>query len=435
MSDPLPESHPPSRGPAWKWWVCGLLLLATMINYMDRLTLNQAAKQIMSELDFDEEDYGKVEFAFGLAFAVGALVFGRVADRVNVRLFFPGALFGWSMAGFVTGFAGNFGQLLTCRVLLGFFESALWPCALRTTQHILPPGERTLGNGILQSGAALGAIITPQIIHILVVGPGTWPYPFFVVGAVGLAWVCLWLISVRTKDLAGPAIRPKNADNCPGSSRIAWLVRELAWLRQMARIRRFWVLVALVIAINMTWHFFRAWLPLFLQNHHDYEQSSVQNFATLYYTCADAGSLTAGFTALWLARQGWPVHGSRVVVFAACSLLTLLSIPLARLHPGAFFNMLFMLFAFGSLGLFPVYYSLSQELTVADQGRLTGTLGFTTWVVTAVMHRIVGIWLKETQDWPTALGLAGLPPFIALIVLLLVWGRTSPEPAGKDKGR
>ena len=27
----------------WKWWVCSLLLLATMINYMDRMTLNQAA--------------------------------------------------------------------------------------------------------------------------------------------------------------------------------------------------------------------------------------------------------------------------------------------------------------------------------------------------------------------------------------------------------
>jgi ACS family hexuronate transporter-like MFS transporter len=124
-----------------------------------------------------------------------------------------------------------------------------------------------------------------------------------------------------------------------------------------------------------------------------------------------------------------------VVVFGACSLLTLLSFPLARLEPGAFFNILFMLFAFGSLGLFPVYYSLSQEITVVDQGRLTGTLGFTTWVVTAVMHRIVGIWLKQTQDWPTALGLAGLPPFLALIVLLLFWGRSSPEPADKFKGQ
>jgi ACS family hexuronate transporter-like MFS transporter len=411
-------------------------MLATMINYMDRLTLNQAANHILSELDLDTEDYGYIEFAFGLAFAVGALVFGRVADRVNVRWFFPGALLGWSLAGFITGFARSFEQLLTCRVLLGLFESALWPCALRTTQHILRPGERTLGNGILQSGAALGAIITPQIIRILVVGPGTWPYPFFVVGTAGLGWVCLWLTSVRTKDLVNPTVtRPKDVSKGAGFTWAAWLKRELAWVRQMARIRRFWVLVVLVIAINMTWHFFRAWLPLFLQKHHDYSDNSVQNFATLYYTCADAGSLTAGFTALWLARQGWPVHAGRVVVFGACSLLTLLSVALSRLEPGTFFTILFMLFAFGSLGLFPVYYSLSQEITVADQGRLTGTLGFTTWVFTAVMHSIVGKWLKQTNDWPTALGLAGLPPFLALIVLLILWGRSSPEPADKIKSR
>src|SRR5215471_20592240 len=115
----------PSRSSTWKWWVCGLLMLATMINYMDRLTLNQAANQILSELELDTEDYGYIEFAFGLAFAVGALVFGRVADRVNVRWFFPGALLGWSLAGFITGFARSFEQLLTCRVLLGLFESAL----------------------------------------------------------------------------------------------------------------------------------------------------------------------------------------------------------------------------------------------------------------------------------------------------------------------
>jgi hypothetical protein len=68
-------------------------------------------------------------------------------------------------------------------------------------------------------------------------------------------------------------------------------------------------------------------------------------------------------------------------------------------------------------------------LTVTDQGRLTGTLSFTTWMVTAAMHPLVGSWLDRTQDWPSALALAGLPPTLGLIVLLLFWGRPKMQPA------
>ena len=71
----------PARGAAWKWWVCGLLLLATMINYMDRLTLNQTAVRIKQEFTLDARDYGHLESAFAFAFALGGLVFGWMADR------------------------------------------------------------------------------------------------------------------------------------------------------------------------------------------------------------------------------------------------------------------------------------------------------------------------------------------------------------------
>src|SRR5438034_2093822 len=97
------EVHPSSfildpsgaRSPAWKWWVCGLLLLATMINYMDRLTINQTAKRIKDEVRINNEQYGEIERAFGVAFALGSLAFGWTVDRWNVRWVYPAALLGW----------------------------------------------------------------------------------------------------------------------------------------------------------------------------------------------------------------------------------------------------------------------------------------------------------------------------------------------------
>jgi ACS family hexuronate transporter-like MFS transporter len=80
MVEAAPD-RPPLRSAAWKWWACTLLLLATMINYMDRLTLNQTAKRVMEEIGFREARYGELESAFAYAFALDAVLFGWMADR------------------------------------------------------------------------------------------------------------------------------------------------------------------------------------------------------------------------------------------------------------------------------------------------------------------------------------------------------------------
>ncbi len=46
-----------------------------------------------------------------------------------------------------------------------------------------------MGNSILQSGAALGAVVTPGIVLGLTTSTGTWQLPFFAIGAIGLTWV------------------------------------------------------------------------------------------------------------------------------------------------------------------------------------------------------------------------------------------------------
>src|SRR3954451_24702894 len=109
------------RSTAWRWWVCGLLLLATMLNYMDRQALSQSATDIGRELCLSNEDYGRLEQGFGLAFAAGGLAIGFVADRASLRWLYPAVLLAWSAAGIATGWASGFNELLACRVALGFF--------------------------------------------------------------------------------------------------------------------------------------------------------------------------------------------------------------------------------------------------------------------------------------------------------------------------
>src|SRR5439155_8797030 len=344
----FPVSNPASesRDGAWKWWVCGLLLLATTINYMDRQTLANAAVRIINEFKLSKEKYGDLELAFGWAFAAGSLLFGFIADRVSVRWLYPAVLFAWSMMGFLSAWTADFSQLLICRTLFGLFEAGHWPCALKTTHLLLSPQDRTMGNGVLQSGASIGAIITPLVMRVMLTDAlGSWRLPFQVVGAVGILWVLAWFASIRPRDLSGTLT--SNRTTSAGPSRES-LLSALAG-------RRFAVTLVIIFCIHTTWQLLRVWLPMFLQKGRGYSESAALFFNSVYFVATDIGCIAAGAVSLWLARRGLTPHAAKCRVYLACSLLTALSVLVAVLPKGWPLLAALLLVGAGSLGLYPCY--------------------------------------------------------------------------------
>jgi ACS family hexuronate transporter-like MFS transporter len=290
-----------------------------------------------------------------------------------------------------------------------------------------------MGNSLLQSGAAVGAFLTPLIVLGLLGWTGSWRSPFLVVGAFGLGWVVCWLLLVRSRDLPSPrSLPPPEANGHHPAGARTW---PAGW-----QVRRFCALVLVVVSINASWHYFRAWMPLFLQEQYHYTESQTGWFTSAYYIAADLGSLFAGFTTLWLIRRGLPVHFSRMAVFLFCSLLTSLSVVAALVAPGPLLLGLLLVIAFGALGVFPNYYSFSQELTVRHQGKVTGVLGASCWLSMAAVHEVVGSNVESTGSYSQGIALAGLAPLVGFAALVVLWGRTprlavsaataaAPEPA------
>ena len=146
------QSEIDNRKSTWRWWVCGALLLATLLNYMDRQALSETATELKQRYNLDDGRYGQVEQWFSYAFATGGVLFGFLADRFGPRRLYPIVLVGWSLAGIATTFAaspeaigwledpgddpgaGTFRWLLMCRTILGLFEAGHWPCALITAR-------------------------------------------------------------------------------------------------------------------------------------------------------------------------------------------------------------------------------------------------------------------------------------------------------------
>jgi len=393
----------------WRWGVCGLLLLASTINYMDRQTLANASVRITKEFQLTQEQYGDLELAFGWAFAGGSLLFGVLADRMPVRWLYPMALLCWSVMGYLTGSVYTYEGLLWCRGLLGLFEAAHWPCALKTTQHLLESKDRTLGNSVLQSGTSIGAIITPLIMRAMLTEElGSWRPAFQWIAATGVLWIVLWFAAIRASDL-------------PDHSRAAVASTGSGSFWHLLLDRRFAAVLVLVAMINTSWQTLRAWLPKFLMEGRGYAEKAALDFNALYYVATDVGCLAAGALTLALGRRGFGVHRARSITFLMAASLTALALFLPFLGKGPVLLMVLLAIGAGALGLFPCYYAWTQELSRVHQGKVSGLTGVAAWALSAPAQKGFGWLIDETKSFDLGLVVAGLLPLVGFGLFTLLW--------------
>jgi ACS family hexuronate transporter-like MFS transporter len=409
------------RSSRWAWTLCVVLLASTLLNYANRSAFTQNAVPVSKELALDPKAYGEIESWFSIGFACGGLAFGILADVISVRWLFPAVVVLWSLAGAATGFAKTAEQLAWCRLLLALFEAGHWPCALRTSQRTFRPAVRTMANSLLQSGASIGAILTPQLVALIyAIDPAQWRWSLYIVAGLAIPWAFAWLSMVRDADVRRPVIQTDESAEGPGQDQL--LVEQP--LREIFLSRRWWLLLIVVSCINVVWHYVRVWLPLWLETERGYSHQFVQHFTSAYYAATFVGAMLAGGATAKLARRRWNVHASRMAVFLVCALLSAAIIPAAFLPRGTTLLVLLLLVGFGSLGLFPIYYSLNQELSAKHQGKVGGTLGFSTWVVLFFFQRWVGQVLTDQPELkPAIVTVVGLGPLVAWGLLLLFWGK------------
>jgi ACS family hexuronate transporter-like MFS transporter len=404
------------RSASWKWRICGLLLLASAINYMDRQTLANAAHRITTEFKLSQEQYGNLELAFGWAFAAGSMVFGVFADKFPLRWLYPVVLFLWSLAGFATGTVSSYTGLLICRSALGLFEAGHWPCAVKATQALLEPKDRGLGNSVLQSGTSIGAIVTPLLMRLLLTEElSSWRFAFQAVGVTGLLWIFVWFALIKKGDLE------QTPAATHASSNVSFLKAILT--------RRMLIIVFVIALINTAWQLIRAWLPKFLIEGRAYGEGEMLYFNSAFYVATDIGCIGAGFLTLWFHRKRFSVTKSRKLAFLICALLSALTICVIWLPKSPLLLILLLLVGAGALGVFPIYHAFTQDISRHHQGKVTGIGGVAAWALSPA-QKYYGRLIDQTGSFDLGFAIAGCMPLLAFLALALFWrDETTESPA------
>ena len=191
--------------------VLGLLCLMYFITYVDRVNISTAASEIQGEFGFSNTQLGLIFSAFAYPYLIFQVIGGWVGDRFGARktLFWCGMV--WALATVLTGFVNGLVALFMVRMLVGLGEGATFPTATRAMLNWTSSARRGFAQGITHAFARLGNAITPPLIAFLMAA-FTWRGAFFVLGAVSLVWVLVWVTYFRNHPTEHPHITQEDLD-------------------------------------------------------------------------------------------------------------------------------------------------------------------------------------------------------------------------------
>lgn len=395
---PAPSGRPRVELTPWQWKLCGFLLMATALSYLDRQALSVVAPVVAGELKLDNEQLGRLLSAFFYTYAAMHIAVGWILDRYNIRITYGLFVALWSCSQILAGFARGFWDLFVCRLFLGAFETAGQTGAARVIARTLPPRERTFANGLMMSGGSIGAMLAPVLMIFLANRYG-WRFGFIVLGVLGILWAAAWLWWFR------PA-----AAVVQGTSNRATLT-EADQIRVILRNPRFWACLAGAACTIPILHISASWVPTYLVQAWGLKVGgTLSGYLLLIYAGLDIGFIGGGAAVSWLISRGWTVARARVRMMwvAAALMMTAGLVPFA---PAVGFAVagIFLLNA-GRACWGALFLAFNQDIAPGRVGLVAGVMG--------CLGSLMGAWLVWLIGWVTRTrGFDG--PFWMIAVLVL----------------
>jgi ACS family hexuronate transporter-like MFS transporter len=398
---------------AVRWYFVALVTAAIAISYFDRQTLPVAITAIERTIPLNNLQFSWLQFAFLIPYALLYAGGGRLLDLLGTRRGFILIMLWWSAACALHGLAMNFGFLLAARCLLGMGEGGAFPAATRVVAEWIPLDRRSTAMGIINAGTAVGSVLAPPLIGVVILVSG-WRTVFFAAGAVGLAWVVWWSVSYRGSNHTSIATLDARL-----------LAQELS-LRDIVSMRKVQVLVFAKFMSDSAWYFYLFWLPKYLYDVRGFDVKQVSYYAWIPYAASGVGSLLGGWLSSSLLSRGRSLDFSRKFVLGMSALLMPVVI-LVPYVPVAWALLLFSIAFFCQQSWSGLIMTLPADIfPLSAVGSVAGLVGFGGAIGGAIFGVVAGFLLGDGFGYGTLFLVVGPFHLVGFLAILLFGGRVQP---------
>src|SRR5262245_12619898 len=425
----------------YRWVICGLLFLATTINYVDRQVIGILKTTLQTQYGWTEIDYGDLVFAFQLAYAIGFLIAGRIIDRFGTKKGYALALTIWSIAAIATAWAPAYGAsmsvvlavlgmkygpsvagFLLARFVLGLGEAGNFPAAIKTVAEWFPRRERALATGLFNAGTNVGAIVTPAIVPVIAVRFG-WEWAFIGTGVAGLGWLLIWWWMYEQPDDHPHVTRAEVAyirsDPPESTVRVPWLT--------LIPHRQTWAFALGKTMTDPIWWLYLFWIPDFFSRNYGLSLLEIGPPIIVIYLVADIGSVGGGWLSSSLIRRGWTVNGARKTAMFICALAVTPIMFASRLNSMWEAVAIISLAASAHQGWSANLFTLTSDMFPRHAvGSVVGIGGFAGALGGMVIAKITGYILQTTGSYMPVFFIAGTTYLVTLLVIHLLVPKMEP---------
>ena len=367
-----------------RWWVVGLVALAAVINYIDRQAFGALWPDISDELfpdlnaDGRKDIYAKISAVFILSYAFGQAIFGKIFDWIGTRIGFALSIGIWSIATMLHAFAKGLVSFSIFRSILGVAEAGNWPGAAKANAEWFPTKERAFAQGIFNSGAAIGGIVSYPLIGIFA-GFMSWQTIFLTVGVIGFLWLLPWFYIVKSPPKNHPWLSEDEKEYILSGQKNQDIDEDGNYddgynpsTGQLLAHKESWGVITASAAIDPIWWLFIVFIPIYLNEVFGMNVKEIAFSAWLPYVGAMIGAWFGGLLAQNRLGSGWSVNKTRKFVITLGCLIMVPCFFLLR-APGSALNAVIIM----AVLLFGFQTAIGNVQTLPSDffsGKIVGTL-------------------------------------------------------------
>ncbi|MDQ5921189.1 MAG: hypothetical protein QG673_1245 [Pseudomonadota bacterium] len=405
----------------YRWHIITIMLISSIINYVDRVNISFATANITREFNLSYSQIGFLLAAWMWPYAAANLPSGWLIDKLGINKIFVWSIILWSIATICGGLAINYPQLYLSRVLLGIAEAPFFVIGAKIIQMYFASNARGLASGVLNLGPKAANSLAPPIIAALIIFTG-WRGMFIILGGSGFIIAGLWL-AIYKKD-----------DNYPSNNNLNSKVKKLNSNLKTTKPTNFsiwklinhkttwWFNLGNIGSSYVFWLYF-TWLPTYLMNERGLNLKTTGWVSTVPFLAGMIAVPLGGYLSdMLIKKYNFDFITARVrPALIGCLVAGIAVIPINYIDNLTIVVILFTISTFAISIRAGVLWALVSDISPKSAvGTFGGIQNCASFIGGALAPTISGIILQSTGNYNIVFGISGILVILAAFCYAMI---------------